>query len=71
MSDRPDVGDTVPDIALETPDGGSVKPSDFKGRKLVLFFYPEGRHPRLHDREQGLLARWPRISRRPGPRCSA
>ena len=45
MSDRPDVGDPVPDIALETPDGGSVTPSDFKGRKLVLFFYPKDDTP--------------------------
>jgi peroxiredoxin Q/BCP len=45
MSNRPDVGDTIPDIALETPDGGSVKPSDFRGRKLVLFFYPKDDTP--------------------------
>lgn len=45
MSKRADVGDTLPDIALETPDGGSVKPSDFKGRKLVLFFYPKDDTP--------------------------
>ena len=41
MTTRPDIGDELPDIALETPDGGSVKPSDFRGRKLVLFFYPK------------------------------
>jgi len=45
MSTPPSVGDTLPDIALETPDGGSVKPSDFKGRKLVLFFYPKDDTP--------------------------
>ena len=45
MSTRPDVGDTVPDIALETPDGGTVKPSDFRGRKAVLFFYPKDDTP--------------------------
>ena len=45
MSDRPDVGDPVPDIALETPGGGTVKPSDFAGRKLVLFFYPKDDTP--------------------------
>ena len=38
-------GDTLPDIALETIDGGAVKPSDFKGRKLVLFFYPKDNTP--------------------------
>lgn len=45
MTDTPKAGDTIPDIALETPDGGSVKPSDFRGRKLVLFFYPKDNTP--------------------------
>jgi peroxiredoxin Q/BCP len=45
MIDRPDAGDAMPDIALEMPDGGSVKPSDFRGRKLVLFFYPKDDTP--------------------------
>ena len=37
--------DILPDIALETIDGSEVKPSDFKGRKLVLFFYPKDNTP--------------------------
>jgi peroxiredoxin Q/BCP len=45
MTTRPDVGDTIPDIALEAPDGGRVTPSDFRGRKLVLFFYPKDDTP--------------------------
>ena len=45
MSNRPGVGDALPDIALETPDGGSVRPSDFAGKKLVLFFYPKDDTP--------------------------
>ncbi|RKF22499.1 peroxiredoxin [Altericroceibacterium spongiae] len=45
MSERPDIGDTMPDIALETPDGGQVKPSDFAGQKLVMFFYPKDATP--------------------------
>lgn len=45
MTNRPDCGDMLPDIALETPDGGSVRPPDFKGRKLVLFFYPKDNTP--------------------------
>lgn len=45
MSNRPGVGAALPDIALETPDGGSVRPSDFAGRKLVLFFYPKDDTP--------------------------
>ncbi|TMM48322.1 peroxiredoxin [Qipengyuania marisflavi] len=41
----PQVGDTMPDIALQTPDGGEVRVSDFKGRKLALFFYPRDNTP--------------------------
>ena len=45
MSDSIGVGDAIPDIALTTPEGGTVKPSDFAGRKLVLFFYPKDDTP--------------------------
>ncbi|MCB2048336.1 MAG: peroxiredoxin [Novosphingobium sp.] len=45
MSDMPAAGDTMPDIAMETPDGGTVKCSDFKGQKLVVFFYPKDNTP--------------------------
>jgi peroxiredoxin Q/BCP len=45
MTTRPDVGDSLPDITLETPDGGRVSPADFRGRKLVLFFYPKDDTP--------------------------
>jgi peroxiredoxin Q/BCP len=38
-------GDTIPDIALETPEGGTVKISDFAGQKVVLFFYPKDNTP--------------------------
>lgn len=41
MSSFPGIGDRLPDIALETPDGKSVQPADFAGRKLVVFFYPK------------------------------
>ncbi|MFN3990946.1 MAG: peroxiredoxin [Erythrobacter sp.] len=45
MSTFPQVGDPIPDIAMTTPDGGSVKPSDFAGQKLVIFFYPKDDTP--------------------------
>ena len=45
MSNFPGVGDAIPDIAMETPEGGSVKPSDFTGSKLVIFFYPKDDTP--------------------------
>jgi len=45
MTTVPGVGDAFPDMALETPDGGSVKPSDFSGKPLVVFFYPKDDTP--------------------------
>lgn len=45
MSTFPQAGDMIPDIAMTTPDGGSVKPSDFAGQKLVIFFYPKDDTP--------------------------
>ncbi|APE27359.1 peroxiredoxin [Aurantiacibacter gangjinensis] len=46
MSDsRPDTGDMMPDTAMEGADGATIKPSDFRGRKLVMFFYPKDMTP--------------------------
>lgn len=45
MSAKPGVGDLMPDVALITPDGGEVRPSDLKGRKAVVFFYPKDDTP--------------------------
>ena len=38
-------GDSLPDIALTRPDGTSVRPADYAGQKLVLFFYPKDDTP--------------------------
>jgi peroxiredoxin Q/BCP len=45
MSEKPGQGDAIPDIALEGMDGAPVHITDFKGRKLVLFFYPKDDTP--------------------------
>ncbi len=39
------LGEPLPDIALTTPAGEEVRPSDFAGKKLVLFFYPKDDTP--------------------------
>jgi len=36
-----DEGDPVPDVKLVSMDGAPVSPADFKGQKLVLYFYPK------------------------------
>ena len=42
---KPAVGDPMPDIAMETPDGGTVRPSDLRGRPAVIWFYPKDNTP--------------------------
>ncbi len=34
-------GDLVPDVKLQGLEGNTVSPADFKGNKLVLYFYPK------------------------------
>ena len=34
-------GDPVPDVTLTGMDGAAVNPADFRGNKLVLYFYPK------------------------------
>jgi peroxiredoxin Q/BCP len=41
----PAPGDTLPDLALTAPDGTALRLSGFRGRKLVLFFYPKDDTP--------------------------
>lgn len=38
-------GDLAPDFALPSSSGGTVKLSDFRGKKVVLYFYPEDDTP--------------------------
>jgi len=45
MSTQADIGDKLPDIAMELADGGETRPADFLGTKLVLFFYPKDNTP--------------------------
>ena len=35
------IGDKAPDFALKDAEGKTVKLSDFKGKKVVLYFYPK------------------------------
>ena len=34
-------GDRVPDVQLEGMNGESISPADFRGHKLVFYFYPK------------------------------
>ena len=39
------VGDAAPDFSVNDQNGNSVKLSDFKGKKVVLYFYPKDNTP--------------------------
>lgn len=42
---RPDTGDAMPDVAMKMPEGGTVRPSEYRGKPLVMFFYPKDDTP--------------------------
>jgi peroxiredoxin Q/BCP len=35
------IGDIAPDFELQNDDGEMVKLSDFRGRKVIFYFYPK------------------------------
>ncbi len=39
------VGDTAPDFTLSSHDGAAVELATFRGRKVLLWFYPEADTP--------------------------
>ncbi|MBU2946741.1 thioredoxin-dependent thiol peroxidase [Zobellia uliginosa] len=39
------VGDKVPDFSAKDQDGNTIKLSDYKDKKLVVFFYPKASTP--------------------------
>ena len=38
-------GDKVPDFKVNDQDGNSISPSDYKGKKWIVFFYPKADTP--------------------------
>lgn len=38
-------GDIAPNFSIKNQDGKEVKLSDFRGAKIVLFFYPKDNTP--------------------------
>lgn len=39
------IGDKVPDFTVNDQDGNAVSLSDYKGKKLIVFFYPKASTP--------------------------
>lgn len=45
MAPQPDAGSPAPDFTLPRDGGGNVSLADFRGRKVVLYFYPKADTP--------------------------
>lgn len=58
-----DVGETLPDMELTSPDGGTVKLSDYQGKKLVLFFYPKASTPGCTTESKDFSALLPKFQK--------
>jgi peroxiredoxin Q/BCP len=58
------VGDTAPDFELTADDGSLVKLSDFRGKKVVLFFYPKAATPGCTTQACGFRDNYPVIEER-------
>jgi peroxiredoxin Q/BCP len=50
------IGDPIPDIAMQSADGDTVRAADFMGQKLVLFFYPKDDTPGCTTENQDFSA---------------
>ena len=51
-----EAGEKAPEFTLPDQDGKEVSLSDYAGRTLVLYFYPEGRHARAAPRRRAASA---------------
>jgi thioredoxin-dependent peroxiredoxin len=58
------VGDKAPAFSLKSTDGSTLKLSDFKGRKLVLYFYPRDMTPGCTKEACGFRDDFPVLKRR-------
>ena len=51
-----EVGTKAPDFTLSDKDGNAVSLSDFRGKKVILYFYPKDNTPGCSRQAQGFAA---------------
>ena len=57
-------GEKAPDFELQTDSGESVRLSDFKGKPVVLYFYPKDNTPGCTKEACGIRDAWSEFKRR-------
>ncbi|MHB8060571.1 MAG: thioredoxin-dependent thiol peroxidase [Gaiellaceae bacterium] len=57
-------GESAPDFELQTDSGESVRLSDFRGRPVVLYFYPKDNTPGCTKEACGIRDAWAEFERR-------
>lgn len=55
------IGDTAPDFELPSDTGETVKLSDFRGKRVVLYFYPKDDTPGCTTQSCGFRDNYPQI----------
>jgi thioredoxin-dependent peroxiredoxin len=58
-----DVGDLVPDAAFDAGDGARANISDWRGQKLVVYFYPKDDTPGCTKEAQAFTALMPEFTK--------
>jgi peroxiredoxin Q/BCP len=66
MAKQLKVGDTAPDFAAVTDTGKQVKLSDYRGKRVVLYFYPKDSTPGCTTQACGFRDNYPVIEKRKG-----
>ncbi len=56
-----EIGDTAPDFTLPDENGNPVSLSSFKGRKVILYFYPKDDTPGCTAQACGFRNEYPRV----------
>lgn len=54
-------GDLAPDFELTSGEGESISLSDFRGKRVILFFYPKAATPGCTKQACGFRDNWPQI----------
>lgn len=58
------VGDAAPDFAAPTDTGKQIKLSDYRGHKVVLYFYPKDSTPGCTTQACGFRDNYPTVQKR-------